>query len=115
MIRTAALTPLLALLALGPTGAAAQAPAKTETPAKGEAPTVKGATRPGASETAAAKPSKAAMDLARALTTEPTWNALLDAYASSLTGQISAALGASGREADPDLREKVRSDLRDTV
>ena len=52
---------------------------------------------------------------AKALTTQATWDGILDAYATSLAGQISAALGASGQKPAPDLREKIRKDLNDTV
>lgn len=124
MIRLAA---ALALLALAPTRAAAQAPAKpdagaakpTDAPAASPAPAQakpggEAASAPQGRE-AGAKPSKVALDLARALTPRDTWDGILDAYATSLTGQISAALGASGKEPAPDLRRKIRSDLDETV
>jgi hypothetical protein len=49
------------------------------------------------------------------LTTPEAWRGIIDGYASSLAGQISGALAATGKEAPPDLREKVRGDLDDAV
>lgn len=100
---------LAALLALAPALAAAQAGTQAQAQKAADAPQAKAAGKP------AAKPSPVARDLARALTTPETWDGILDAYATSLSGQISAALAASGKEPAPDLREKIRGDLRDTV
>ena len=128
---------MLAALALAPALAAAQAPAeapKAAEPPKtseGKAATAQGqrdAAKPaegkaagprkeaqGKAAAAEAAPPSAARDLARALTTQETWDGILDGYAASLAGQISGALAATGKEAPPDLREKVRGDLHDAV
>lgn len=102
MLTVLALAPVLAI-AQAPQGA--QAPPKAATPKKApEAGAAKGPTSP-----------PAARDLARALTSEPAWDGIIDGYATSLAGQISAALAATGKEAPADLREKVRRELRDAV
>ncbi len=69
--------------------------------------------KPPASGATAVPP--AAKDLARTLTTEPTWNEMLDAYASSLSRQLQGALSATGKDAPKDLEPKVRSELADAV
>jgi hypothetical protein len=125
---------MLAALALAPALAAAQAPA--EAPKAAEPKTSEGKAAAGPGQRDAAKPAEgkaaaprkeaqgkaaeaappsAARDLARALTTQETWDGILDGYAASLAGQISGALAATGKEAPPDLREKVRGDLHDAV
>jgi hypothetical protein len=133
----------VALVALAPAWAAAQSTGSSSKPSAGVppgAPTIGGSaatpetpgssaggaatperSRPPASGGAAsagtsgAAPSKAAIDLAKTLTTQATWDGILDAYATSLTGQISAALGASGQRPAPDLHERIRADLHDMV
>jgi hypothetical protein len=129
---------MLAALALSPALAAAQAPAEAPKvaeppktsegkaaaaqgqrdaakPAEGKAAAPRKETPQGKATAAEAAPPSAARDLARALTTQETWDGILDGYAASLAGQISGALAATGKEAPPDLREKVRGDLHDAV
>jgi hypothetical protein len=91
MLRAIALT-AAAALSLAPSASAAQGPASPP-PA------------------AAAKPSPAADRLARALTTQASWNETVQTYASSLSTQISGALKAQGGEAPKDVEERVRAGL----
>lgn len=60
---------------------------------------------------AAPKPSPAADRLARALTTQASWNETVQTYASSLSTQISGALKAQGAEAPKDVEGRVRAGL----
>jgi hypothetical protein len=104
---------MLAVLALAPVLATAQGSQGTKEPPKSPA---KGTTPMAAAEapaTSGAPP--AARDLARALTTQEAWNGIIDGYATSLAGQISGALAATGKEAPADLREKVRGELHEAV
>ncbi len=93
---------VVALVSLAPARSFAQG-----TPAARRPPAKSGA--------AAAKPPQAARDLARALTSERAWDGILDAYAATLSGQMSAAIAAKGKEPPDDLREKVRAELGDAV
>lgn len=61
------------------------------------------------------KPSPAADRVARALTTRASWNDTVDAYASALSSQISAAMEAQGGAAPKDVEKRVRSRLDDAV
>lgn len=99
---------MLTALALAPVLASAQG---TKESPKATTPKA----TPGAGAAKAPTSSPAARDLARALTSEPAWDGIIDGYATSLAGQISAALAATGKEAPADLREKVRGELRDAV
>jgi len=95
------------------------APSKADAAAKPTSPGAPGAAASSKAAApkggAAATTPPAARDLAKALTTEEAWNGILDGYASSLSGQISGALAATGKEAPADLREKVRGELHDAV
>jgi hypothetical protein len=113
----------------GEAAAATQPPAppKGDAAAKPTAPGAPGAAKgapqgapakEGAAPTAKGLPAVSppgARDLAKALTSEESWNSILDGYAQSLSGQISGALAATGKEAPPDLREKVKKELHEAV
>jgi hypothetical protein len=64
---------------------------------------------------AASKPSPAAERVARALTTRASWNDTVDAYASALSSQISAAMEAQGGDAPKDAEKRIRTRLDDAV
>lgn len=57
------------------------------------------------------KPSPTADRVARELTTQPSWNETIGAYAQSLSTQISAAVKAQGGEPPKDVEQRVRSGL----
>ncbi len=81
------------------------------------APAQKGATAaPQASGTSpAAKPSPTAERVARELTTQPSWNETIGAYAQSLSTQITAAVKAQGGEPPANVEQRVRSGLDGAV
>ncbi|HEX9242744.1 MAG TPA: DUF2059 domain-containing protein [Anaeromyxobacter sp.] len=64
---------------------------------------------------AAKKPPPAAVELARALLTAEQWAKILDSYASSLSGQVSQSLLASGEKVPDDLRGKIRAELEKSI
>ncbi len=63
----------------------------------------------------AAKPSPSAERVARALTTQESWNETIRDYASSLSSQISAAVKAQGGEAPANAEQRIRSGLDKAV
>ncbi len=69
----------------------------------------------GSTGAAAAKVPEPARDLAKAITSEAAWDEILDAYAASLSMQMSAALDAKGKQPPEDLPEKVRAELGEAV
>ncbi len=112
MIQAAAVALALSLAApalAAPAAAPKDAPPPAATPPKGTG----AAQAPGGPQ--AAKPSPTAERVARELTTQPSWNETVSAYAQSLSTQISAALKSQGAEAPKDVEQRVRRGLDGAV
>jgi hypothetical protein len=114
-----AITAALAFM-LSPGAHAAQPSEQASPPPSPGAPSAKGgaaqggtggAATQGPTGNAAPKPSPSAERVARELTTQPSWNETIGAYATSLSTQISAALKSQGGDPPQDVEQRVRSGL----
>lgn len=92
-------------------------PALAEQPGQQASPPPSGAAadEKGAAPQAGTKPSPTAEKVARELTTQPSWNETVGAYAASLSTQIGAAVKAQGGEPPKDVEQRVRSGLDKAV
>ncbi len=115
MIRAIVAAAALALT-LVPSAPAAQVGQQGKAPAPPPAATApKNGAAPQGAGAPAAKPSPTADRVARELTTQPSWNETIGAYAQSLSTQISAAVKAQGGEPPKDVEQRVRSGLDKAV
>jgi hypothetical protein len=108
---TRAIVAVALALTLAPSAPAAQAGQGAKDPPSASAAPKGGAPSAGAGSASAAKPSPTADRVARELTTQPSWNETVGAYAQSLSTQIGAALKAQGGEPPKDVEQRVRSGL----
>jgi hypothetical protein len=105
-----------AALAAEPAGAPAGAAPASPAPEKG-APAAPAPAKPSgtASQAPSAPVAPVARELAKALTPMAAWKGIMDGYASSLSGQISAALASTGKEPPANLETEIRKELDSAV